>query len=155
MDAVNHAFSSLFYGRGKPGGVVEQFRAWFRRLSAYGVPTRYVLVTAIVGIVTVVQLILTPLPGGYVFILYYPAVTLCALLLDRGTGFYAAILSAFLVVLLFIEPRFTLIIPTQADVIALFIFLACFVVISGTAETLGVRQLRSGWRRIVSDPDQA
>ena len=77
--------------------------------------------TAIVGIVTVVQLIATPLPGGYVFILYYPAVTLCALLLDRGTGFYAAILSAFLTVLLFIEPRFTLTIPAQADVIGLFI----------------------------------
>ena len=114
---------------------MDQFRAWFRRLSAYGITTHYVLGTAIVGIVTVVQLIATPLPGGYVFILYYPAVTLSALLLDRGTGFYAAILSAFLVVLLFIEPRFSLIIPTQADAVALFIFLACSVVITLVAET--------------------
>jgi hypothetical protein len=26
---------------------------------------------------------------------------------------------------------------------------------AGTVETLGVRQPRSGWRRVVSDPDQA
>jgi hypothetical protein len=51
---------------------MEQFRAWMRRLSAYGIAKRYILGTAIVGIVTVVQLIATPLPGGYVFILYYP-----------------------------------------------------------------------------------
>jgi two-component sensor histidine kinase len=82
-----------------------------------------------------VQWIATPLPGGYVFILYYPAVTLSALLLDRGAGLYAAILSAFLTVLLFIEPRFSLIIPTQADAVALFIFLACSVVITLVAES--------------------
>jgi len=75
---------------------MEQFRAWSRQLSAYGIIARYALGTAIVGIVTVAQLIATPLSGGHVFILYYPAVTLSALLLDRGTGFYAAILSAFL-----------------------------------------------------------
>jgi len=114
---------------------MEQFRAWMRRLSAYGIAKRYVFCTAIVGIVTVVQLIATPLPGGYVFILYYPAVTLSALLLDRGTGFYTTILSAFLVVLLFIEPRFSLIIPTHADALALFIFLACSVVITLVAES--------------------
>jgi two-component sensor histidine kinase len=106
-----------------------------RRLSTYGIAKRYILGTATVGIVTVVQLIATPLPGGYVFILYYPAVTLSALLLDRGTGFYATILSAFLTVLLFIEPRFTLTIPAQADAIALFIFLACSVVITLVAES--------------------
>ena len=114
---------------------MEQFRTWIRRLSAYSIITRYVIGTAVVGIVTVVQLIATPLPGGYVFILYYPAVTLSALLLDRGTGFYATILSAFLVVLLFIEPRFSLIIPTHADALALFIFLACSVVITLVAES--------------------
>ena len=81
---------------------MEQFRAWSRQLSAYSIITRYVIGTAVVGIVTVVQLIATPLPGGYVFILYYPVVTLAALLLDRGAGFYATILSAFLTVLLFI-----------------------------------------------------
>jgi two-component sensor histidine kinase len=117
---------------------MEQFRAWSRQLSAHGIITRYALGTAIVGIVTVVQLIATPLPGGYVFILYYPAVTLSALLLDRGTGFYATILSAFLTVLLFIEPRFTLTIPAQADAIALFIFLACSVVITLVAESFRV-----------------
>src|SRR5687768_11286884 len=116
------------------GGTMDQFRAWIRRLSAYGITTRYALGTAIVGIVTVVQWIATPLPGGYVFILYYPAVTLSALLLDRGTGFYAAILSAFVVVFLFIEPRFSLVIPTQADALALFIFLACSVVVTLMAE---------------------
>ena len=108
MDVVNHAFSSLFGGGGKRGGTMEQFRVWIRRLSAYSIITRYVFCTAIVGIVTVVQLIANLLPAGYVFILYYPVVTLAALLLDRGAGFYATILSAFLVVLLFIEPRFTL-----------------------------------------------
>ena len=96
---------------------------------------RYFLGTATVGIVTVVQLIANPLPGGYVFILYYPAVTLSALLLDRGAGLYAAILSAFLTVLLFMEPRFSLTIPAQADAVALFIFLACSVVITVVAES--------------------
>jgi two-component system, sensor histidine kinase PdtaS len=113
----------------------EQVRSWIRRLSTYGITTRYIFATASVGIVTAVQLIATPLPGGYVFILYYPAVTLSALLLDRGAGFYTAILSAFLTVLLFIEPRFSLIIPTQADAVALFIFLACSVVITLVAES--------------------
>jgi two-component sensor histidine kinase len=114
---------------------MKQFRAWIQRLSAYSVITRYVFCTAIVGIVTVVQLIANLLPAGYVFIMYYPVVTLAALLLDRGAGFYATILSAFLTVLLFIEPRFTLTIPAQADTIALFIFLACSVVITLVAES--------------------
>jgi two-component sensor histidine kinase len=113
----------------------EQVRSWIRRLSTYGITTRYIFATASVGIATVAQFIATPLPGGYAFILYYPAVTISALLLDRGTGLYAAILSAFLTVLLFIEPRFTLIIPNQADVVALFIFLACSVVITLVAES--------------------
>jgi two-component sensor histidine kinase len=113
----------------------EQLRSWIRRLSTYGITTRYIFATASVGIVTAVQLIATPLPGGYVFILYYPVVTLSALLLDRGAGFYTAILSAFLAVLLFIEPRFSLIIPSQADALALFIFLACSVGITLVAES--------------------
>jgi two-component system, sensor histidine kinase PdtaS len=122
------------------GGTMDQFsaeqvRSWIRRLSTYGITTRYIFATASVGIATVAHLIATPLPGGYAFIFYYPAVTISALLLDRGAGLYAAILSAFLTVLLFIEPRFTLIIPTQADVIALFIFLACSVVITVVAES--------------------
>jgi hypothetical protein len=29
------------------------------------------------------------------------------------------------------------------------------LVTKGTVETLGVRQPRSGWKRVVSDPDQA
>src|SRR3954454_24088327 len=93
----------------------EQVRTWIRRLSAYSIITRYVFCTAIVGTVTVVQLIANLLPAGYVFIIYYPVVTVSALLLDRGAGFYATILSAFLTVLLFIEPRFRLTIPAQAD----------------------------------------
>jgi hypothetical protein len=68
IGVLNHAFSSLFCGGGKRG-TMEQFRAWMRRLSAYGIAKRYILGTAIVGIVTVVQWIATPLPGGYVFIL--------------------------------------------------------------------------------------
>jgi two-component sensor histidine kinase len=134
MGVVNHVFSSLFGGGGKRGGTMEQFRAWIRRLSAYSIITRYVFCTAIVGTVTVVQWIANLLPAGYVFIIYYPVVTLSALLLDRGAGFYATILSAFLTVLLFIEPRFSLTIPAQADVIALFIFLGCSVVITLVAE---------------------
>ena len=40
MGVVDHVFSSLFGGGGKRGGPwsvsSEQFRAWMRRLSAYG-----------------------------------------------------------------------------------------------------------------------
>ena len=100
---------------------MKQLRAWIRRLSAYSVTTRYVFCTVLVGIVTVVQLIANLLPVGYVFILYYPVVTLAALLLDRGAGFYATILSAFLTVLLFIEPRFSLTIPAQSEEVSVFL----------------------------------
>jgi hypothetical protein len=43
---------------------MKQFRTWIQRLSAYSVTTRYVFCTAIVGIVTVVQLIANLLPAG-------------------------------------------------------------------------------------------
>jgi two-component sensor histidine kinase len=113
----------------------QQFRTWIRRLSAYGIITRYVFGTVIVGIVTVAQLALMPVSAGYTFILYYPAVTISALLLNHGVGLYAAILSAFLTVLLFTEPRFSMIISTRADTVALFIFLACSVGITLLAES--------------------
>jgi hypothetical protein len=64
MDVVNHVFSSLFGSGGKRGGTMKQFRTWIQRLSAYSVTTRYVFCTAIVGIVTVVQLIANLLPAG-------------------------------------------------------------------------------------------
>lgn len=41
-------------------------------------------------------------------LLFIPAVFLCALLFDRGSGFFATILSAAIAAYLFIEPRFTL-----------------------------------------------
>ncbi len=60
-------------------------------------------------------------------LLFIPAVFLCALLFDRGSGFFATILSAAIAAYLFIEPRFTLNVGMQA-----WLALAIFVLIGFT-----------------------
>lgn len=68
-------------------------------------------------------------------LLFYPAVFLCSLLFDRGSGFFATILSALVAAYLFIEPTFSFAIDLQST-IALVIFISIGFSMAAVTEAL-------------------
>src|SRR4051794_12744701 len=68
-------------------------------------PVRYGLATLLIGVVTGIRLLLADFLAGYPYLLYFPVVIICALVLEHGTSLYATFLCGFLAVFLFVEPR--------------------------------------------------
>ncbi|HYD99083.1 MAG TPA: histidine kinase dimerization/phosphoacceptor domain -containing protein [Alphaproteobacteria bacterium] len=73
-----------------------------RPLRQWPIAARYLATSAIVGLALALRLIFSDWLFGLPFIVFYPAVMLCALLFDRGTGAFAAVLSAVLAYAFFI-----------------------------------------------------
>src|SRR4051794_36636568 len=121
--------------------------AFINRLLAiqFSGPLRYAMATLLIGAVTGARLLLAGNLNGYPYLLYFPVVILCGLLLERGTGFYATILCAFLAVFLFVEPRYQLVLSTTNDTVALMLFLMASLVISTITEAtrLGAERLKT------------
>ncbi len=61
---------------------------------------------------------------GLPFLLFFPAVILASLVFDRGTGIYAALLSAVLAVWFLFDPPGAFVFGSAADLLALLIFTA-------------------------------
>lgn len=95
----------------------------------------YGLATGIVAIATATRWVLGPFIGSYLFLAFLAAVVACAVLLGRGSSFYALLLGAFLAIFLFIEPSYSLVM-TRADTVALFLFLAIGLVSAAAIEGL-------------------
>ncbi|MGJ4943323.1 sensor histidine kinase [Bradyrhizobium sp. HKCCYLS1011] len=70
----------------------------------YSVAVRYLGTLVIVGVATLLRLSLAEELQHYPVLLFIPAVFLSALLFDRGSGFFATIVSALIAIYLFIEP---------------------------------------------------
>lgn len=70
----------------------------------YSVLVRYSASAMIVGVATLLRLSLAEELQHYPVLLFIPAVFLSALLFDRGSGFFATILSAVIAVYLFVDP---------------------------------------------------
>jgi K+-sensing histidine kinase KdpD len=70
----------------------------------YPLLIRYVATLFIVGVAALLRSALADEMQHYPVLLFIPAVFLSALLFDRGSGFFATVVSAVLAVYLFIDP---------------------------------------------------
>jgi two-component sensor histidine kinase len=121
--------------------------AFINRLLAVQLPgpLRYALATLLIGAASGAHHLLAGTLNGYPYLLYFPVVILCGLVLERGTGFYATFVCAFLAVFLFVEPRYQLALATSDDTVALMLFLVTGFAMSGILEAtrLGAERLKT------------
>jgi two-component sensor histidine kinase len=96
---------------------------------------RYGITTAIVVFAAILRIALDDALHGYPLLLFIPAVFLAALLFDRGSGFLATFLSAFITAIVFIEPRWSLMIDFR-QWFPLFLFVVIGCLISAVTEAL-------------------
>ncbi|MCT8002026.1 DUF4118 domain-containing protein [Sphingomonas sanguinis] len=101
----------------------------------YGVALRYAASALIVLLTALLRHSLEGTLHNFPVLLFYPAVFLCALVFDRGSGFFATILSVLIAAYLFVEPRFSLWIGRE-DAMALGIFMLICFTMSATTEAL-------------------
>lgn len=101
----------------------------------YGVLLRYGATGIIVGIATLLRYSMDELLGGFPLLIFFPAVFLCALLFDRGSGFFATVLSALIAAYFFIEPYFSFRISFPS-VVAVFIFVVICFTMAAVTEAL-------------------
>lgn len=101
----------------------------------HGILLRYGASTAIVVVTALIRFSLDNPLQNFPILLFFPAVFLCALLFDRGSGFYATILSALIAAYFFIQPVFSFRIGVQSG-IALVIFVLIGFTMSLVTEAL-------------------
>lgn len=101
----------------------------------FGVLLRYGATTLIIAIATLLRYSLDEPLRNYPLFLYLPAVFLCALLFDRGSGFFATALGAVLAAYLFMPPAFSFDI-SWGDGLALFLFILVGCMMAGVTEAL-------------------
>lgn len=96
---------------------------------------RYSASAAIVALTALVRYSLDSSLEHYPLLLFFPAVFLCSLLFDQGSGFFATILSALVAAYLFMAPQFSFVV-NQGDAIALFIFILVGCTMAAVTEAL-------------------
>lgn len=118
--------------------MIAEFLTVVGPVRALSVPSRYALTTCLVLACFGVRYVLdTPEIGyPYPFLLFLPGIALAALLFDRGTSFYATVLSAGLALYFFIEPRRSFKAEHLSQLVALAVFVAIGFMISGLIEAL-------------------
>jgi two-component system, sensor histidine kinase PdtaS len=113
-------------------------------------PVRYGLATLLIGAVTGIRLLLADFLEGYPYLLYFPVVIICGLVLEHGTSLYATFLCGFLAVFLFVEPHHQLGLGTTGDTVALMLFLVTAFAMSSIIEVM-----RLGAGRLKTSRDEA
>ncbi|CUT12620.1 sensory transduction regulatory protein [Bradyrhizobium sp.] len=101
----------------------------------YSVAVRYAATLLIVGVATLLRLSLSDELQHYPVLLFFPAVFLSALLFDRGSGFFATIVSAVVAAYLFIAPSESFEIDIR-EFVPLSIFIVTGFTISAVTEAL-------------------
>ncbi|MCW1432249.1 sensor histidine kinase [Novosphingobium sp. JCM 18896] len=110
----------------------------FRR---FGLILRYGAATGIIAVTALVRFSLNDPLQHFPLLLFIPAVFLCALLFDRGSGFYATVLSAAVSAYVFMEPRFSFAVgPRNWFAIALFVVIG--FTMAGVTELLRRTMMR-------------
>lgn len=101
----------------------------------YGIVLRYGATAVIILTTALLRFSLEDPLQQFPLLLFMPAIFLCALLFDRGSGFFATILSAVIAAYLFMEPRFSFRIGVQ-NLFALFLFILIGMTMSAVTEAL-------------------
>ncbi len=84
---------------------------------------RYSLTTVIVLLAWAARFALDPYLAGFPYITFYLAIMAAALIFDRGSGFYATVLSGILGFYFFVEPRYSFSIHDSGTAIGMTLFL--------------------------------
>jgi two-component system, sensor histidine kinase PdtaS len=108
-----------------------------RPLRRLPVAARYLLAVVIVGAFFGIRASLQAL-DGFPYLLFFPAIILCAVVLDRGTGFFATVLSAALALYFFVPPYGSFRIPTGGGFLALVLFVLTGFFLAAVVEALRV-----------------
>ena len=98
---------------------------------------RYALTAVIVLLCFGARYLLTEVQGSP-FLLFLPAVVLASLLFDRGSGFFATLLSTALAIYFFIEPRSTFVLQDIGSIIAVLAFLGVGLFTAAIIEALRI-----------------
>lgn len=108
-----------------------------RPLRKVPIAARYLLAVTVVELFFVLRLALGETLAGFPYLLFFPAIILCAVVFDRGTGFFATVLSAVQAVYFFIEPigAFTL---TAGQALSLVIFVLTGFFLAAVVEALRI-----------------
>lgn len=102
-----------------------------------GAPVHYALVVILVTAATLLRYWLAPyLPEAVIFLTYYPAVMIAALLGGLGPGILATVLAATCANYFFLSPVGVFTIANRRDLLALLMFIAIGLAISWLASTL-------------------
>lgn len=101
----------------------------------YGILLRYGATSIIIGTAALIRFSLQEMLGGFPLLIFFPAVFLCALLFDRGSGFFATLLSATVASYFFIEPYLSFSIGLD-NIAAVLIFIVIGFTMSAVTETL-------------------
>jgi len=101
----------------------------------FGVLLRYGATTLIIAVTTLLRYSLDDPLRNFPLLLFIPAVFLCALLFDRGSGFFATALSALIAAYLFMPPEFSWQISWR-DGVALGLFALVGCIMAAVTEAL-------------------
>src|SRR3954447_4501412 len=97
---------------------------------------------AIIAVTALIKLWLTPILSGQPFLLFYPAIVLCAVLFDHRSGVLAVVLSALAATLLLLPPIGSLRVESSEVALALSLF-----VLVGLPTAILVEELQKALRR--------
>lgn len=110
-------------------------------LRRFGLILRYSASTVIVAVTALVRFALEDPLQRFPLLLFIPAVFLCALLFDRGSGFFATLLSAAVSAYVFMEPHYSFEIGPQ-NWFALALFILIGFTMAGVTELLRRTMMR-------------
>lgn len=121
----------------------EHIFRWSDPLRGTPVAVRYLIACAIVLVFFGLRSLLGPAMGGYPFLLFFPAIIVISIVLDRGTGVFAVILSAGLAWYFFVPPARSFALPDWTEALPL----ALYVVV-GLFQALSIEALRGAATRL-------
>jgi PAS domain S-box-containing protein len=105
--------------------------------------TRYGVAVGAVVVATVARLALDGIVGsGVLFVTFYPTVAVVAMAAGGRSGLTATLLSAVAAVWFLIEPRISLGIASETDLVSLLCFVGAGLVMSATAAMLSTERLK-------------
>lgn len=107
--------------------------AILRHTRHWGTGRRYLAATGLVALAAAIRWLLDPWMEGANYFLFVLTVALCSLLLERGSGIWASVLSALAVTYVFIPPQFSFAID-RAETVPLVLFLLSCALVTLAAE---------------------
>lgn len=97
---------------------------------------RYLVALAVVLFFFGLRSMFGPILGGYPFLLFFPAIIVVSVLLDRGTGVFAVIVSTLLAWYFYVPPERSFALPTLRAAIPLVLYVTVALFLAGTVEAL-------------------